>query len=76
MGKDKKTLARVILDSDVEKAKEAYEGEGAVDDGALSAIADDLINAVHDKDAAGVMAALKAAFMTFDSEPHEEGPHE
>jgi hypothetical protein len=38
-------------------------------------IAEDLIRAVHDKDASAVAEALEAAFMHFDSEPHVEGEH-
>lgn len=48
--------------------------EGAEYD-ALEAAGQDLIDAVHAKDAAAVAAALRAAFELADSEPHEEGPH-
>jgi hypothetical protein len=41
----------------------------------ISAAAQDLIDAVHAKDSAGVASALKAAFDILDSEPHEENEH-
>lgn len=41
----------------------------------MEAAAEDLIAAVHSKDAKAVAAALRAAFEIADSEPHEEGPH-
>ncbi len=42
----------------------------------MDAIAQELIDAVNANDPAGVSEALHAAFAKFDSEPHEEGPHE
>jgi hypothetical protein len=42
----------------------------------LGLIAQELIEAVHAKDAEAVKDALRAAFMCCDSEPHVEGPHE
>jgi hypothetical protein len=60
-------------------AKRSPEGEETtmpeVDEG-LMAAAEDLIRAVHSKDAHAVASALKAAFEISDSQPHEEGPHE
>lgn len=52
--------------------------DGSPGDGAeaLHAIAEELIEAIHAKDAAGVASCLKAAFQECESEPHEEGPHE
>lgn len=41
----------------------------------LRVIAQDLIEAVHSKDAEKVCDALCAAFGCLDSQPHEEGPH-
>lgn len=38
-------------------------------------VAQDLIDAVHSKNAKAVAEALQAAFQLADSEPHEEGPH-
>lgn len=51
---------------------ESEEGEHAP---GLMASAEDLISAVHAKDAKAVASAIKAAFEVCDSEPHEEGPH-
>jgi hypothetical protein len=48
--------------------------EGQEDEG-LHACSEDLIKAIHSKDAHGVTAAIKAAFEILDSMPHEEGPH-
>lgn len=48
------------------------EGE---EDAGLDSCSEDLIRAMHSKDAKGVTAALKAAFEILDSMPHEEGPH-
>lgn len=45
------------------------------EDQGLMACAQDLIDAVHSKDAKRVASALKAAFEIADSEPHVEGEH-
>lgn len=42
---------------------------------ALESAGQDLIDAIHSKDAKGVAVALRAAFQLADSEPHEEGEH-
>ncbi len=41
----------------------------------LTACAEDLIRAVHAKDAKAVASALQAAFEVCESYPHEEGEH-
>ena len=41
----------------------------------LMSAAEDLIRAVHAKEASKVASALKAAFDLCDAEPHEEGEH-
>ena len=41
----------------------------------MESAAEDLISAVHSKDAKAVAAALRAAFELADSEPHVEGEH-
>lgn len=41
----------------------------------LEVAAQDLIDALHKKDAKALAAALRAAFELFDSEPHVEGKH-
>lgn len=38
----------------------------------LEACGQDLVDAIHAKDAKGVAAALRAGFLLCDSEPHEE----
>ena len=48
--------------------------EDESDPGLMSA-AEDLIRAIHAKDAKGAMEALKSAFEMMDAAPHEEGPH-
>lgn len=45
------------------------------DDMGLEACSEDLIRAVHAKDAKSVAAALRAAFEICEAYPHEEGPH-
>ena len=41
----------------------------------LEVAAQDLMDALHKKDAKALAAALRAAFELFDSDPHMEGPH-
>lgn len=57
----------------VETKKREPDSEPEYD--ALESAGQDLIDAVHSKDAKAVAAALRAGFQLFDSEPHEEGPH-
>jgi hypothetical protein len=56
------------------------DGAGPKDAGSdempLDDAAQELIQAVEAKDAAGVKEALRAAFMFLDSQPHHEGPEE
>lgn len=42
----------------------------------LASAAEDLISAVHSKDANAVAQALEAAFQICDSQPHYEGENE
>ena len=70
-----KKLASVIIatrkpDGTVMPKHEETEHE----DGIMS-VAEDLISAVHMKDASMVATALKAAFEIMEEAPHEEGPH-
>ena len=51
------------------------DGEVKEDANEVHAIAQELIEAVHNHDVAGVADALKAAFELLDMEPHAEGPH-
>lgn len=70
-----RAVAGVIISHrkpDGQKGDERAEGEE--DQGILSA-AEDLIRAIHSKDAQSVASALRAAFEICDSQPHEEGPH-
>lgn len=52
------------------------EGGEASEEGAdpLQSAAEDLIAAVHSKDAGAVADALRNAFTMLESEPHEESP--
>lgn len=70
-----KPLAALIL-AKAHKPEGEEEGEGKGDEQGLDAAAEDLISAVHGKDTAGVVEALRNAFAILDSEPHEEGEHE
>lgn len=49
--------------------------ESTEETSSIDTCAQDLIDAVHAKDVAGVSEALKAAFKIMESEPHEEGEH-
>lgn len=42
---------------------------------AMESAAEDLISAIHSKDAPAAAAALRAAFELADSQPHVEGEH-
>ena len=44
-------------------------------DSSLEMAAEELIRAVHSKDASAVATALQAAFEVCDAMPHEEGEH-
>lgn len=70
-----KPLAALIL-AKAHKPGPEGEEEGEGDEQGLDAAAEDLISAVHGKDTAGVVEALRNAFSILDSEPHEEGEHE
>jgi len=70
----KKAAAVMIAKRKPSGSIEPMHEEGEQDPGLMSA-AEDLISAVHAKDAKGVADALKAAFEMADSEPHVEGPH-
>lgn len=63
----------VSMDADPIKRKPDEEGQ---DYDSLESAADELIQAVHAKDAKAVCSALRSAFQLCDLEPHEEGPHE
>ena len=67
--KHKKTVA-AILGSDYEEEDKEQEAPEA-----LHAIAEELIECVVAKDAAGVAACLKAAFDEMEAQPHAEGEH-
>lgn len=51
------------------------EAEEKEEPSSLQMCAEELIDAVHSKDAHAVVDALKAMFEELDSEPHVEGPH-
>lgn len=74
MHHDGKPLAALILAKAHHPDEEDEEGKG--DEQGLEAAAEDLITAIHDKDADAVVEALRNAFSILDAEPHEEGPHE
>ncbi len=66
--------AGVIMAKRVGDKTEPMHEEGEHEPG-LMAAAEDLISAVHSKDANAVADAFKAAFEVCESCPHEEGPH-
>lgn len=70
----KKQAGVIIAKRKPDGGIEAMHEEGEHEPG-LMAAAEDLISAVHAKDAKGVADAIKAAFEVVDAGPHEEGPH-
>lgn len=50
--------------------------EEVEEDHGLEAIAQDFLHGIETKNEKMIIAALRAAFEIFDSEPHKEGPHE
>lgn len=69
-----KKQASVIIAKRVGDKTEAEHEEGEHPPG-LMAAAEDLISAVHAKDAKAVASAIYAAFEMCEEAPHEEGPH-
>lgn len=74
--KPKKVASVIVANRQEEDG--ALESAGPADemDPGLMAAAEDLIQAVHAKDAHATAMALQSAFDIADSMPHEEGPHE
>lgn len=70
----KKIASVIMAKTKPEGGVEDERHEDEQDPGLMSA-AEDLISAVHAKDAAAVAEALEAAFEILDSQPHEEGEH-
>jgi hypothetical protein len=73
--KPKSVAGLIIQKRSADTGLSAPESPEPEQDQGLSSAAEDLIRAVHAKDAQGVAAAIRAAFELLDSEPHEEGPH-
>lgn len=73
--KPRRRDAAVIISTRKAEGGQIEQGEeGSLPEG-LHMASEDLIRAVHSKDAAAVSEALKAAFEILDAQPHEEGPH-
>lgn len=70
MGDKKKALTAIL---GPESDNIGVRGEDGGPSSDLHEIAHELIGAVHDKDAAGVVAAFKALVSGCEAEPHEEG---
>lgn len=70
-----KKIASVIVAKTKPTGGIEPKGEEGEHDPALMSAAEDLISAVHMKDAVAVADALRAAFDICDSEPHVEGEH-
>lgn len=60
--------------SPVESIKRESDG-GEDHDYGLESCGHDILEAIKANDAAGIGAAIKAAFDILDSQPHKEGPH-
>ena len=67
----KRQVAALIIQN---RTPDGVKTEGAEDsqDQGLMSCAEDLIRAVHAKDAQAVASAMRAAFEILESEPHEE----
>ena len=70
----KKQASVIIARRKSDGSVEAEHEEGEHVPGVMTA-AEDLISAVHARDAKGVADAMKAAFEIMDAEPHVEGEH-
>lgn len=70
-----KTVAGVIVSKRKPDGGQETSDETPGLDGGLQAAAQDLIDAVHAKDAERTASAIRAAFEILDAEPHVEGPH-
>lgn len=69
----KRPSAGVIVST--RPADETKQAESESYDSDLELCAQDLINAVHNKDKKAVAEALRAAHEVCDTEPHAEGEH-
>lgn len=70
-----KKMASVIIASRKPSGEITPEHEEGEHEPGLMSAAEDLISAVHAKDASAVASALSAAFEMMEEQPHEEGPH-
>ncbi len=71
--KEKSSQPGVIIKT---RAPDEFDTEDQNDpDAAIEACAQDLINAIHAKDAKSVAQVIKDMFELADQEPHVEGPH-
>jgi len=75
--KDSKKMAAMIIKGPGHDMEEKMEHDGAEHDNssALHSAAEEIMHAMHMKDAKSLMTALKSFWEICDSEPHEEGPH-
>ncbi len=71
----KKKIAGVIISHRKPDGAGIQESHTEGEDPALEACAEDIIRAIHDKDAKHLALALRSAFECLESEPHKEGPH-
>lgn len=69
-----KKLKEGSVSAPVETVKRDPDEEPEYD--SMESAAEDLMHAVHSKDVKGIAMALRSAIELFDSQPHEEGPHE
>ena len=72
--KPKAVAGLIISHRKPDGSKEESHTEGNENE-ALEACAEDLIRAIHAKDAKSAAAAFKAAFEVCESYPHEEAEH-
>lgn len=72
--KPKKQPSLIVAKVSADGHKEEMSHDGEENHGLMSA-AEDLIRAVHAKDAHATVEALRSAFEIMELEPHDEAPH-
>lgn len=71
-----KPVAGLIISHRKADGGKVEEDSAENEDAGITSCAEDLIRAIHAKDAKSVAAAMRAAFQIMESEPHEENPND
>lgn len=75
LGEKKKQAVSQILGPAESELDIHEKDDGGAGESSLHHCIHELIDAIHDKNLDGAVAAFKACFAHCESEPHEEGPH-